>query len=182
MEFFKILNFWIHLISAAIWIGGILFISMVLLPTSKKSLPENLGGQFVRDLHVRFQKISGVLILLLLISGGINIHFSHAVHGAFSANYFSVLSIKIFLFGVLLSIYLLNLKNLSQIARIQPPEYIMAKILDPAGMGTVAGYPPNLMPPTLGQTLTAKEYIDLVSFLLTLKGEAAAQAPAASKQ
>ena len=72
--------------------------------------------------------------------------------------------------------------DLSQIAKIQTPEYIMAKILDPAGMGTVAGYPPNLMPPTLGQTLTAKEYIDLVSFLLTLKGEAAAQAPAASKQ
>ncbi|MGH7430799.1 MAG: c-type cytochrome, partial [Candidatus Methylomirabilales bacterium] len=72
--------------------------------------------------------------------------------------------------------------DLSQIAKIQTPEYIMAKILDPAGMGTVAGYPPNLMPPTLGQTLTAKEYIDLVSFLFTLKGEASAQAPAASKQ
>jgi hypothetical protein len=46
----------------------------------------------------------------------------------------------------------------------------MAKILNPAGMGTVAGFPPNVMPPTLGQTLTAKEYVDLVAFLLTLKG------------
>jgi hypothetical protein len=35
------------------------------------------------------------------------------------------------------------------------------------------------MPPTLGQTLTAKEYVDLVSFLLTLKGEGGA--PAAKK-
>jgi mono/diheme cytochrome c family protein len=69
--------------------------------------------------------------------------------------------------------------DLSQIARIQTPEYIMAKILDPAGMGTVAGYPPNLMPPTFGQVLTAKEYVDLVSFLLTLKGEEAASATAA---
>jgi mono/diheme cytochrome c family protein len=63
--------------------------------------------------------------------------------------------------------------DLSQIARIQTLEYIMAKILNPAGMGTVAGYPPGVMPPTLGQTLTAREYIDLVSFLLTLKGEGA---------
>jgi len=62
--------------------------------------------------------------------------------------------------------------DLSEIARIQTPEYIMAKILNPAAMGTVAGYPPNVMPPTLGQTLTAKEYVDLVSFLLTLKGGA----------
>src|SRR3990172_1847243 len=69
--------------------------------------------------------------------------------------------------------------DLSQIAKIQTPEYIMAKILNPAGMGTVAGYPGGVMPATLGQTLTAKEYLDLVAFLLTLKGEGAA--PAAKK-
>ncbi len=66
--------------------------------------------------------------------------------------------------------------DLSQIAKIQTADYIMAKILNPAAMGTVAGYPPNLMPRTLGQTLTAKEFTDLMSFLLTLKGEAAASA------
>jgi mono/diheme cytochrome c family protein len=59
--------------------------------------------------------------------------------------------------------------DLSQIAKIQTPDYIMGKILDPAGMGTVAGFPKGVMPPMFGQTLTAKEYMDLVSFLLTLK-------------
>lgn len=59
--------------------------------------------------------------------------------------------------------------DLSRIAAIQTPDYIMKKILDPAGMGTVAGYPKGVMPPTLGQTLTAKEYVDLVAFLMTLK-------------
>ncbi len=59
--------------------------------------------------------------------------------------------------------------DLSQIAKIQTPDYIMKKILDPRGMGTVAGFPPGVMPPTFGQSLTAKEYTDLVSFLLTLK-------------
>src|SRR3989475_4852544 len=59
--------------------------------------------------------------------------------------------------------------DLSQIARIQTPEYIMGKILNPSAMGTVAGYPKGVMPPIFGQTLTAKEYVDLVSFLLTLK-------------
>jgi mono/diheme cytochrome c family protein len=59
--------------------------------------------------------------------------------------------------------------DLSQIAKIQTLDYIMAKILDPAGMGTVAGYPKGVMPPTFGQTLTAKEYLDLVAFLTTLK-------------
>jgi mono/diheme cytochrome c family protein len=59
--------------------------------------------------------------------------------------------------------------DLSQLAKIQTPDYIMKKILDPKGMGTVAGFPPGVMPQTFGQTLTAREYTDLVSFLLTLK-------------
>ena len=59
--------------------------------------------------------------------------------------------------------------DLSQIAKIQTSDYIMAKILNPGGMGTVAGYPKGVMPPMFGQSLTAKEYVDLVSFLLTLK-------------
>jgi mono/diheme cytochrome c family protein len=59
--------------------------------------------------------------------------------------------------------------DLSQIAKIQTPDYIMKKILDPKGMGTVAGFPEDLMPKDLGTRLGAKEYMDLVSFLLTLK-------------
>ena len=59
--------------------------------------------------------------------------------------------------------------DLSQIAKIQTPDYIMKKIIDPKGMGTVAGFPPGVMPQTFGQSLTGKEYLDLVSFLLTLK-------------
>ena len=59
--------------------------------------------------------------------------------------------------------------DLSQISKIQTPDYIMKKILDPKGMGTVAGFPPGVMPQTFGQTLTSKEYMDVVAFLLTLK-------------
>src|SRR5512132_142451 len=59
--------------------------------------------------------------------------------------------------------------DLSQIAKIQTPEYIMKKILDPKGMGTVANYPPGVMPQDFGTRLAAKEYVDLVAFLLTLK-------------
>jgi mono/diheme cytochrome c family protein len=59
--------------------------------------------------------------------------------------------------------------DLSQIAKIQTPDYIMGKILNPAGMGTVAGFPKGVMPQDFGTRLTSKEYIDLVAFLLTLK-------------
>jgi mono/diheme cytochrome c family protein len=59
--------------------------------------------------------------------------------------------------------------DLSQIARIQTPDYIMAKIIDPAGMGTVANYPKGVMPQDFGTRLTSKEYLDLMAFMLTLK-------------
>jgi mono/diheme cytochrome c family protein len=59
--------------------------------------------------------------------------------------------------------------DLSQIAKIQTPDYIMKKILDPKGMGTVANYPAGVMPQDFGTRLTGKEYVDLVAFLLTLK-------------
>jgi mono/diheme cytochrome c family protein len=59
--------------------------------------------------------------------------------------------------------------DLSQIAKIQTPDYIMKKILDPKGMGTVSGFPPGVMPNIFGQSLTAKEFTDLVAFMLTLK-------------
>jgi mono/diheme cytochrome c family protein len=59
--------------------------------------------------------------------------------------------------------------ELTQIAKIQTPDYIMKKILDPASMGTVANFPAGVMPKDFGTRLTAKEYTDLVAYLLTLK-------------
>lgn len=69
--------------------------------------------------------------------------------------------------------------DLSNLAGSQTPEYIMSKILNPASKGTVSGFPAGVMPKTFGQQLSAQEYLDLVSFLLTLKsggGPAAAAA------
>ncbi len=68
--------------------------------------------------------------------------------------------------------------NLSNIGGSQTVEYVMGKILNPASKGTVAGFPAGVMPPTFGQQLTAKEYIDLVSFLMTLKSGGAPAAAA----
>jgi mono/diheme cytochrome c family protein len=68
--------------------------------------------------------------------------------------------------------------DLSNIGGTQTVDYIMGKILNPASKGTVSGFAAGVMPPTFGQVLTAKEYVDLVSFLMTLKGGGAAPAAA----
>jgi cytochrome c2 len=70
--------------------------------------------------------------------------------------------------------------DLSNIGASQTLEYVMGKILDPKSKGVVSGFPAGVMPPTFGQVLNAKEYLDLVAFLMTLKGPAAAPPPAAA--
>jgi mono/diheme cytochrome c family protein len=71
--------------------------------------------------------------------------------------------------------------DLSNIGATQTVDYIMGKILDPKSKGTVSGFPAGVMPQTFGQMLTAKEYTDLVSFLMTLKGGGGAPPAAAPK-
>jgi len=70
--------------------------------------------------------------------------------------------------------------DLSNLAGMQTPDYILGKVLNPASKGTVSGYPAGVMPATFGQMLTAREYVDLIAFLMTLKsGGAPAPAPPA---
>ena len=111
-QLFKILNFWVHLISAFIWIGGVIFSSLVLLPAAQKHLGKDARGEFLRKVHARFQKISGVFVALLLVTGGINIHLARQSRGAFNSLYFNALMLKIFFFSILLTFYLLHLKEL----------------------------------------------------------------------
>ncbi len=111
-QLFKILNFWVHLMSAFIWIGGVIFSSLILLPTAQKHLNKEARGVFLRQIHGRFQKVSGAFVVLLLLTGGINIHFAKQVRGTFSVMYFNALMLKIFFFAILLTFYLLHLKEL----------------------------------------------------------------------
>ena len=111
-QLFKILNFWVHLMSAFIWIGGVIFSSLVLLPTAQKHLNNEARGVFLRRIHGRFQKVSGAFVVLLLLTGGINIHFAKQVRGTLSVMYFNALMLKIFFFAILLTFYLLHLKEL----------------------------------------------------------------------
>ncbi len=117
MQVFKIVNLWIHLLSGFFWIGGIFFFSIVCLPAVRRGLPKEIGGTCLRDLWVRFQKVASIPVTLLLITGGINIHFSHQARGIFSTNYFHALSFKILFFTIILTMYLLNLKNLQEIQK-----------------------------------------------------------------
>ena len=113
MDFINVLNFWIHLIAGFTWVGGILFNSMILIPTIRTAVSKEIGEDLLLKFHTKFTKFSVVLVTLILFTGSFNIKISRDVRIEFSQGYLFALSFKIFLFTILISIFFLNLKNLS---------------------------------------------------------------------
>ncbi len=59
---------WAHLIAAVIWIGGIIFILFIALPSAKQIL-ESDAGKLMGEISKRFTHIANYSIILLLVSG-----------------------------------------------------------------------------------------------------------------
>lgn len=59
---------WLHLISTVIWIGGIIFILFVAIPSSKQALGPD-AGKLMGEISKRFTPLANYSILLLLITG-----------------------------------------------------------------------------------------------------------------
>ncbi len=61
---------WIHLVSAAVWVGGSLFIGAVLAPLLKKmSMPLEERLQMMVQVGRRFNKIAVPSLIILIITG-----------------------------------------------------------------------------------------------------------------
>jgi uncharacterized membrane protein len=68
MPFFVILSRWLHVISACLVIGGVLFIRFV-LPGGLKLLPDTQHQQVLLTVRRRFKRVVHAAIFLLLVTG-----------------------------------------------------------------------------------------------------------------
>jgi uncharacterized membrane protein len=95
---FESANLWLHLLSAAAWVGGMIFFLFVFGPAARSLAP----SERLRALnHGResFQKLSWIAILLLFLTGALNFYFRAAAGGShFGPGYYSILGIKLLLF------------------------------------------------------------------------------------
>ena len=103
---------WIHLIAAAIWVGGSLFIGIVfspLLKTMTDSVEERM--QIMIRVGKRFNKIAVPSLIILMITG---LYTSHALIGKpellVSTSYGTFLIIKIILVIALIIIYAIHVR------------------------------------------------------------------------
>ena len=118
---------WIHLVSASIWVGGSLFIGVVISPllrTMSTSLEERL--QFMIKVGRRFNKIA-IPSLIILIGTGIynSIAFLNKPDLLLSSSYGNFLIVKIILVVALIVAYTVHVR----IIRKDVEEKIVSKQL-----------------------------------------------------
>ncbi len=101
MNLFPAINHWLHLTSVVLWIGGTAFEVLILAPLLQQ---QALPAAFLRKLSNRFRLMTGPLILLLIITGGINFGIRRAGQEIPTA-YITALGIKVFLVAVVASVH-----------------------------------------------------------------------------
>jgi len=111
------INHWIHLISVVIWIGGLAFIVMTLTPALRGKFPQESTKVFFQDVRNRYFRMSGILLALILVTGGINVHFALQDMETAPKIWVILLGLKLALVTAFASIFLLNV-----LYKSNPPE------------------------------------------------------------
>ena len=103
---------WIHITSAAIWVGGSLFIGAVFAPILKKmsmSIEERL--QLMIKVGRRFNKIAVPALIILIVTGMYQAHLVlQKSDMLFDTSYGNVLIIKIILVAALIATYAVHVR------------------------------------------------------------------------
>lgn len=104
MEIVYLISVFIHVICAAFWIGGMLFIPLILVPSIKKQ-PNRILLLYKTGIKFRFY--GWISIIILFITGLLNMYFRglpFTLEFLTNSNYGKLLSIKLGLFVIMLFI------------------------------------------------------------------------------
>ena len=102
MNSWHTLSLLLHLIAAALWLGGILFFLIVFAPAVNQIRPA-LGIPVLNRGRIALEVLSWAAISLLLITGIINLILHSQSEGAPQGEFYTVtLSVKLFLFFAML--------------------------------------------------------------------------------
>lgn len=75
MKTVYLISVFIHIVSAIVWIGGMTFMIMVLVPALRKNVDRKTFSALFHSVGVRFRKIGWIALLLLIITGVYNLDF-----------------------------------------------------------------------------------------------------------
>ena len=101
------LMLWIHLVSAMTWIGGMLFIRLVLRPALKRPALDPHAHAILSDVEKRFRTIRWASLLTLLGTGLFNLIYEGG-SARLESSWGGVLMIKLFFVAIVMGISGIN--------------------------------------------------------------------------
>ncbi|MDR5694028.1 MAG: DUF4149 domain-containing protein [Armatimonadota bacterium] len=75
MRALYLLSVWLHILAAATWIGGMIFVAAVLIPVTRRSEYRAVAPSLVHWTGVRFRLVGWHALGLLLLSGVFNLAY-----------------------------------------------------------------------------------------------------------
>jgi uncharacterized membrane protein len=73
MYFWFVVSMWLHLAAAIVWIGGLAFISMVLVPTLRDAALRPQAVVLLRTAGRKFQRVAYASLVTLVATGVLNV-------------------------------------------------------------------------------------------------------------
>lgn len=73
MRTLDLLSVWLHILAAMIWLGGMIFLVLVLVPVTRRPEYRGLAGSLIHWTGVRFRWVGWICLALLVLSGLLNL-------------------------------------------------------------------------------------------------------------
>ena len=112
-QLIPILNHWLHLMSAVIWIGGLAFLVMAVTPGLRTAVPKEFVKPITDAFYKRYKRVVGALLVVILFTGGINLHYVNqlmisqtGMGVSNNAKYLTIFFIKLFLVLGVMTLFL----------------------------------------------------------------------------
>jgi len=110
MNALYLFSVWLHIVAAIAWIGGMIFIAAVIVPTLREPAFRPHAAALVSRVGTRFRTIGWALIAVLVVTGTINmaehgVGWTDVLGGAIWSGHFGrLLTVKLVLVGVVVLI------------------------------------------------------------------------------
>jgi putative copper export protein len=114
MQTLYVISVFIHILSATVWVGGMFFLILVLIPVLRKPELQGFFPAVFYQAGVRFRLVGWVSLILLIITGTINLAcrgygFSDLLTGRiFDGSFGRVLLQKLIIVGLVLLISIVH--------------------------------------------------------------------------
>ncbi len=108
MYTFYLFSVWLHILAVAVWIGGMVFLALVLVPVIRRPEHRSAAAVLIHQTGVRFRGVGWACIGLVLLSGLFNLGFRGITWTdlwsgqLWQGSFGHVFGVKLFLVGIIL--------------------------------------------------------------------------------